>query len=94
LQTAVERARRVATGGVHVEPPRFYRVPLFSFGCCWMIAALTGAALAASCFMWLLFACSVALTMMFVMEGVIHVLHIWDCHRAGRQHREGSEDGD
>jgi Flp pilus assembly protein TadB len=94
VRPAVERTRRVTISGDHVEPRQLYRLPFFSFGCCWMIAALTGAALAASCFMWLIFACAVALTTMFVMEGAIHVLHIWDCRNAGRQRQRPSEDGD
>jgi hypothetical protein len=44
----------------------------------WLVAAATGAAMAASCFMWLLFGCCVVIAVALAFERAIHLLRAWD----------------
>jgi hypothetical protein len=44
----------------------------------WLVAAASGAATAASCFMWLLFGCCVVISVALAFERAIHLLRVWD----------------
>lgn len=44
----------------------------------WLVAAATGAATAAACFMWLLFACCVVIALALALERAINLLRAWD----------------
>jgi hypothetical protein len=59
-------------------------VPVAVLGCGWLCAVVSGAATAAACFMWLLYACCVIITLSLACEKAIHLLRTWDEHQEER----------
>jgi Flp pilus assembly protein TadB len=58
------------------EHRQLRRVPVLALLCCWMVAAVSHAAVA-GLFMWLLFACMVTVSFLSLLERGIHSLDMW-----------------
>jgi hypothetical protein len=80
VRAAVQRVPLSAVGGSlsrSWEHRQLRRVPVLALLCCWMVAAISHAAVA-GLFMWLLFACMVMVSFLSLLERAIHSLDMWD----------------
>jgi len=79
LSTALQRRQRVgSTLGGSWERRQLRRLPWLTLIVSWALAHIIGASLAASCFMWLLFAGAVLVVLTVTVERFIHLLQVWD----------------